>query len=212
MPPLFSLHNIVFRHHPKAPPTLNGVSLELFPGDRIGLVGPNGSGKSTLLHIGAGLLQPESGWVEYNGTVCTTESEFINARKHLGYMLQRAEDQLFSSTILEDVAFGPCNLGYSPEEAERMAWDTLRALSIEHLAHCNGQRISGGEQAMAALASILVMKVDFLFLDEPTSSLDIKTGKLLAEILDLYGLPLIIASHDTDFLQKSCNKLFSLDN
>lgn len=211
-PPLFSCRNISFRYPQAEAPVLDNVSFELHAGDRIGITGKNGSGKSTLLHIGAGLLRPPAGEVLYNGVACVAEQDFVQARKQLGYLLQKSADQLFCTTVLEDVAFGPYNLGLTMEEAEAKAWTVLRDLSLEHLADRNGQRLSGGEQKMAALASILVMDVAFLFLDEPTSSLDPSTRERLPDILSRYGLPAVVISHSSNFLQTVCTRFLTLEN
>lgn len=187
-----------------ASPLLNGINLALFEGERIGLLGDNGSGKSTLLHIAAGLIRPASGRVLYEGRVCETEKNFITARRSLGYLLQNAEDQLFSPTVLEDVAFGPANKGIRGREAALEAADTLKRLGLYHLADRNGLSLSGGEKKLAALATVLVMKPRFLFLDEPTNDLDARARDRLLEILRESGLPMLVVSHDAPFLRSVC--------
>ncbi|MGD8893893.1 MAG: ABC transporter ATP-binding protein, partial [Desulfobacterales bacterium] len=94
-------------------PVIDNLSFHLHPGDRIGLVGPNGSGKTTLFHIILGLLKPYSGTVELFGRHAKEEKDFREARKRIGLLFQDPDDQLFSPTVLEDVAFGPLNLGKS---------------------------------------------------------------------------------------------------
>lgn len=203
-PPLFSLEGVSFSHEGRA--LFSDIDLSLYPGERIGIIGSNGSGKSTLLHIGAGLITPEAGLVRHRGRECRTEHDFAEARKHLGYLLQHAEDQLFCSTVLEDVAFGPYNLGYSSEEAEAMARRMLADIGLPHLADRNGQRLSGGEQKLAAMATILVMGVGMLFLDEPTNDLDDDARGLLAGLLERYALPALVVSHDLPFLRATCTR------
>lgn len=208
---LFSLNDIRFTHPGKKKTLFSGVNLTLHGDERIGILGCNGSGKSTLLHIGAGLLTPESGMVRFRERECCTEKDFAEARKHLGYLLQHAEDQLFCSTVLEDVAFGPYNLGFSAAESERMATAALKDLGLFHLADRNGQRLSGGEQKLAALATILVMDVDMLFLDEPTNDLDDEARDLLLGVLERFRLPALVVSHDLPFLQKICTRFCLLE-
>ena len=210
--PLFAFDQIRFSRRMGDPPLLSEVSLSLGHGERIGILGKNGSGKSTLLHIGAGLLQPGSGRVFYDGNHCLTEKDFVQARKKLGYLLQQAEDQLFCSSILEDVAFGPYNLGHSATASEAKARAALQEFGLEHLADRNGQRLSGGEQTLAALASILVMEVSLLFLDEPTNNLDEHSRALLMRILERYRLPALIVSHDLPFLLATCTSFHLLEN
>ncbi|MDL2207914.1 energy-coupling factor ABC transporter ATP-binding protein, partial [Desulfovibrio sp. OttesenSCG-928-M16] len=145
--PLFALEGVSFTR-PGGRRLLEDVSLALYPGECLGITGRNGSGKSTLLHIGAGLLKPDKGLVRFGPRICAEEKDFVQARKNLGYLLQRAEDQLFCATVLEDVAFGPYNLGHSSDEAEALARDMLDRLQLSHLADQNGQRLSGGEQKL----------------------------------------------------------------
>ncbi len=162
--------------------------------------------------MGAGLLSPDAGAVRHQGVLCREEKDFVEARKKLGYLLQRAEDQLFCSTVLEDVAFGPYNLGHTAAEAEKMALNTLRELKLDHLAQRNGQRLSGGEQKLAALATILVMNVEVLFLDEPTNNLDEDARVLLLAVLENCRLPALIVSHDMPFLRALCTRFCLLEN
>ncbi|MDR0338647.1 MAG: energy-coupling factor ABC transporter ATP-binding protein [Desulfovibrio sp.] len=210
--PLFRLDGVTCTHQEGQAPVLADLSLALKPGECIGIVGKNGSGKSTLLHIGAGLITPERGRVLFNEKECLNEADFAEARKGLGYLLQHAEDQLFCTTVLEDVAFGPYNLGYSEARAEDMARAALADLSLSHLADRNGQRLSGGEQKLAALASILVMDVDMLFLDEPTNDLDEGAREMLMNVLERFRLPSLVVSHDLPFLRGLCTRFCRLEN
>ena len=209
---LFAFDRIRFSRDKSGSPLLAEASLRLGPEDRIGILGKNGSGKSTLLHIGAGLILPDAGQVVYEGNPCRAEKDFVQARQKLGYLLQQAEDQLFCSSILEDVAFGPYNLGHSAAESEAKARAALQEFGLEHLADCNGQRLSGGEQKLAALASILVMDVSLLFLDEPTNNLDEQSRALLLSILERYNLPALIVSHDLPFLLATCTSFRLLED
>ncbi len=210
--PLFAFDRIRFSRDKSGPPLLADASLRLGADERIGILGKNGSGKSTLLHIGAGLILPDAGQVVYEGKPCRAEKDFVQARQKLGYLLQQAEDQLFCSSILEDVAFGPYNLGYSAAESEAKARAALQEFGLEHLADRNGQRLSGGEQKLAALASVLVMDVSLLFLDEPTNNLDDTSRDLLLRILERCNLPALIVSHDIPFLLATCTSFFLLEN
>lgn len=210
-PPLFAFERICFTRRKGGRPLFSEVSLSLGPNDRIGILGKNGSGKSTLLHMGAGLILPDSGQVMYAGAPCRTEKDFVQARKHLGYLLQQAEDQLFCSNILEDVAFGPYNRGLPAAASEEKARAMLQELGLDHLAGRNGQRLSGGEQKLAALASILVMDVSLLFLDEPTNNLDAHSRAMLLRVLERYNLPALIVSHDIPFLLATCTSFCLLE-
>lgn len=210
--PLFACEGIRFSRPGTSRELFSDLTLSLGRDERIGILGRNGSGKSTLLHIGAGLLFPQEGTVLHCGKPCCTEEDFIQVRPTLGYLLQHAEDQLFCSSILEDVAFGPYNLGATAAEAENKAGAMLRELGLEALAERNGQRLSGGEQKLAALASILAMDVSMLFLDEPTNNLDASARDLLLRTLERYALPALIVSHDLPFLRSVCTSFCLLEN
>jgi cobalt/nickel transport system ATP-binding protein len=212
MQPLFFLHSIRYAYPGRAAPILDGASLTVEPGQRLGLLGGNGSGKSTLLHIGAGLIRPDAGAVTHQGTECRTEADFVQARARLGYLLQHAEDHLFCSTVLEDVAFGPYNQGKSARESAEMAYEALAALDLTSIAEFNGRRLSGGEQKLAALASVLVMRPEFLFLDEPTNDLDADARERLITAIARSGLPAVVISHDWDFLSRICTRFCLLEH
>jgi cobalt/nickel transport system ATP-binding protein len=109
-PVILNLTQICYGY-PGGPLVLDHLDFHLHAGDRIGLVAPNGSGKTTLFHIVMGLLKPLSGTVEAFGEVEEEEADFVDVRRRMGLLFQDADDQLFSPTVLEDVAFGPLNLG-----------------------------------------------------------------------------------------------------
>ena len=210
-PPLFALQDISFTYPGGVRPLYSGLSLRLARGERVGILGRNGAGKSTLLHLSAGLLLPQSGAVLFAGKECRNEWDFVEARKKLGYLLQRVEDQLFCATVLEDVAFGPYNLGVPAAESERMARTMLEDLGLSHLADSNGQRLSGGEQKLAALAAILVMGVDMLFLDEPTNDLDVETLSSLDNALLNFPGCAVVISHDRWFLDRVATHILAYE-
>lgn len=190
---------------------LHNISLQVHEGEVVGLLGSNGSGKSTLLHIASGLITPDAGSVRLFGLLCETEKNFAVARRSLGYLLQNADDMLFCPTILEDVAFGPYNSGKSSEESKALALETLTSLGLEQFASFNGNYLSGGEKKMVALASILAMRPQLLFLDEPTNDLDPDSRQKLIEILAKLHLTTLVISHDTSFLDNFCTRFCTLE-
>ena len=209
--PILRLENINFSY-PGQDRVLNNLSLEINKGDRIGLVGPNGSGKTTLLHIIMGLLSPSSGTIEFFGKPVKTEKDFREVYKKVGLLFQDADDQLFSPTVLEDVAFGPLNLGKSKSEARDIALTTLEHLGIVHFKNRVTHKLSGGEKRLVALATVLSMKPELLLLDEPSTGLDEKTKAILVEVLHRLELSYILISHESDFMSQIANAMFMMEN
>ena len=211
--PLFALDRLTFAY-PGRPPLLDEASFSFAEGARVGLIGPNGCGKSSLFLLIAGLLTPQGGRVLLRGRPLATEKDFRALRREVGLVLQNADDQLFHATVLEDVAFGPLNLGLSPEEARVRAEETLARLGLDHLTDRLTHRLSGGEKRLAALAAILSMRPRALLLDEPTNDLDPAHRRRLAEILRELArdasLGWIIVSHDFDFLQETCAEFLTI--
>lgn len=198
--PLLTLAGITYTYPGSARPVLNGIDFTFSGNECIGFFGPNGSGKTTLLHVMMGLIAPDAGEVRFKGTPATTEKDFRAVRRGIGLLLQNADDQIIYPTVLDDVAFGPLNCGLSPGEARQVAEQTLDMLGLagfgERLAH----RLSGGEKKLVSLAGVLAMEPEALLLDEPTNGLDPETRERIAEILSHLGKPLIVISHDWDFL------------
>jgi cobalt/nickel transport system ATP-binding protein len=193
-------------------PVLDNLSLQLLRGDRIGLVGPNGSGKTTLLHVIMGLLRSSSGTIELFGKTAHEEKDFRSARKRIGLLFQDPDDQLFSPTVLEDVAFGPLNLGKLPEEARDIALETLARLDLSGFENRITYKLSGGEKTLVSLATVLAMDPEVLLLDEPTNGLDDETEERITSILKGLGLSCIFISHNLDFLFETTNRIYAIAN
>jgi cobalt/nickel transport system ATP-binding protein len=191
---------------------LDNLSFHLHSGDRIGLVGPNGSGKTTLFHIIMGLLRPSSGRIELFGKPVNEEKDFRAARKRIGLLFQDADDQLFSPTVLEDIAFGPLNLGKSPEEARDIALKTLTRLDLSGFENRITYKLSGGEKRLVSLATVLAMDPEVLLLDEPTNGLDQETEEKITDILKGLNLSCIFISHNLDFLSKTTHRIYAMAN
>lgn len=208
---IIELRNICYRYPGRETPVLKNLDLTVGE-ERIGLIGANGSGKTTLFQIMVGLLVPESGQVFQGGQQMQGEKDFRLLRRKVGFLFQSADDQLFSPTVIEDVAFGPLNLGHSPDEAASMAKQVLADLGLAGFEERVTHRLSGGEKKLVALATILVMKPRLLLLDEPTNNLDPVTRKRLMEILRGLRQSYIIISHDWDFLAATTSRLYALEH
>ncbi|MGF1658385.1 MAG: energy-coupling factor ABC transporter ATP-binding protein [Rubrimonas sp.] len=175
---------------------LDGGALRLGRGERVALLGPNGAGKSSLLRALVGLDRAEAGTIRAFGAPMRGEADFREARRRVGVLLQDPDDQLFCPTVIEDVAFGPLNLGMTEAEAFARAQDTLARLALDHLAERVTHRLSGGEKRLAALAGVLAMRPDALLLDEPTNALDEENHARMLDLLDGLDAAMLIVSHD----------------
>ena len=210
--PLINLAGISFCYPGAAQPVLNRLDLKFYRGERMGLVAPNGSGKTTLLHIMMGLLKPNSGRMEIFGRPVSEEKDFLEVRRRIGLLFQDSDDQLFSPTVLEDVAFGPLNLGKSKEEAVDIASRTLANLGLAGFEARITFKLSGGEKRLASLATVLAMEPEILLLDEPINGLDSETQKKITQILAELDLSYIIISHDLDFLAATTDSIYTMQD
>jgi len=172
------------------------VDFALRAGERVALVGGNGAGKSSLLQLLVGLKAPTAGRVIAFDSERSTESDFREVRRRVGLLFQDADDQLFCPTVLDDVAFGPLNLGYGVREARTHAESTLASLGLAWLADRVTHHLSGGEKRLVALASVLAMEPEVLLLDEPTNDLDDAAYKRLTEHLLALPQAMLLATHD----------------
>ncbi len=209
--PIFKLEGITF-HYPGAAPVLKDLDFTLSAGERIGLIAPNGSGKTTLFHIVMGLLKPDAGRIEIFGRPAAVEADFAAARRQIGLLFQDADDQLFSPTVLEDVAFGPLNLGKSTADAIAISRKTLSFLGLEGFEDRITIRLSGGEKRLVALATILAMEPRALLLDEPSAGLDEATKNRLIDILKGLNIGCVIVSHEFDFLSEITDRIYTLQD
>lgn len=166
----------------------------------VALCGGNGSGKSTLLEHLNGLLEPSEGNVYFMGKPCREIRKEV--WKYVGLVFQRPEDQLFAPTVLDDVMFGPVNMGMSEDEARHAAIEALEQVGAARLAPRMPDYLSSGEKRLAAIAGVLVMKPVVICMDEPTADLDDfhrrRIEELIIRLRDAAGISLVIATHDTD--------------
>ncbi len=162
---MIHLENISFSYPGSQGRVLDGLDLDIHPGDRIGLMAPNGSGKTTLLHTIMGLCPPQTGTIRIFDKVMEREADFAPIRTRVGLLFQDSDDQLFCPTVLEDVAFGPLNMGLSPKAAKQKALDVLAHLGIAAFAAQVTHRLSGGQKRLVALAAVLAMSPEVLLLD-----------------------------------------------
>ncbi len=208
--PFLELRDVSFTFSNASAPVLDQFSMEFNPGQKLGLIGPNGCGKTTLFHIIMGLHKPDSGIIIFKENEIAEKEDFKALRKEIGLLFQDADDQLFCPTVIEDIAFGPLNMGASPKEARDIALKTLEELGLTDFAERITHQLSGGEKKLVSLATILAMQPKALLLDEPTNNLDPETRHKLIHILRDIDLAYIIISHDWDFLADTCDDVYAM--
>lgn len=198
--PLLFLEKLCFNYTDRA--VLNNVDFALHAGERVAVLGGNGAGKTTLLELMVGLNKPSSGEIVAFGAPRRCERDFREVRARVGLLFQDSDNQLFCPTVLEDVAFGPLNLGRSGAEALAVAKRTLDELGIGRYAERITHKLSGGEKRLVALATVLAMDPEVLLLDEPTAGLDEKTEQLLMDHLLCLPQAMVFISHDAAFVDR----------
>ncbi len=191
--------------YPDGTAALSEVSLRITHGEVLSLVGANGAGKSTLLLHLNGCLVSSSGEVRV-GEFPLVKATLPQIRRTVGMVFQDPDDQLFMPTVLDDVAFGPLNLGLPPAEAEERSRDALVLVGAWHLRDKPPYLLSGGEKKRVAIATVLAMSPDILVLDEPTSGLDPFARRQLMALVKDFRHTRIIASHDLDLVMDLCER------
>lgn len=209
--PIIHLKGVCFSY-PGSQAVLDKLDFHFHKGDRVGLIAPNGSGKTTLLHLIMGLQKPQAGQIELFGKVVGKEKDFEEARCRIGLLFQDADDQLFSPTVLEDVAFGPLNLDKSKAEAVAIARRTLKFLGLNGFEDRLTYKLSGGEKKLVALATVLAMEPEVLLMDEPVNALDAETKTKLKEILNNLDISYLLISHDLEFLNDTTRVIYTMQN
>lgn len=183
---------------------IDDVSFSVESYDFLGIYGLSGSGKSTLLKLAAGLIKPSSGHI------------VLKENTRVGLVFQFPENQLFGSTVLDDVMFGPLNKGLEKDRARKTAETALRQMGLgAEFYNRSPFSLSGGEKRRAAIAGILAMDTEVLALDEPLAGLDPEGQESLCDILERLnaeGRTIIIVSHDSDVLGRRCRKAVVLEN
>jgi cobalt/nickel transport system ATP-binding protein len=197
--------------YPGGPAVLHDLHFQIGAGETVGLIGPNGAGKTTLFHCLAGVLPLPRRAAQVLGLDPADPAQRRQLPACVGIVFQNSDDQLFNSTVLEDVAFGPLNLGLPVEEARQRAINALEQVGLRGCDQRAPHHLSGGEKRRAALAGILAMGPEILLLDEPTMFLDPRGRREFRKfLLDLPGTK-IIATHDLEFVLETCARVLLLD-
>lgn len=195
-----TIDNLSFRY-PNGVLALRGISLEIGAGEQVAIIGQNGAGKTTLVKHLNGLLLPSEGRVLI-GDWDTRQHSVAKLAQRVGYVFQNPDEQLFTKTVADEVAFGPRNLGYSESRIQALVEDALNLTQLQALRTANPYDLSPTWRKMVAVASILAMDTPILVFDEPTTGQDAvsvaRLGALIAE-LKRRGKTVLTITHDIDF-------------
>jgi cobalt/nickel transport system ATP-binding protein len=226
--PAVRVRDLEYRY-PDGRAALDGVDLTVMPGESVALVGPNGAGKSTLLLHLNGLLPGKNGGAVVhahgNGAAAArdrTPRVWIDGlpvdarngpevRRRVGLLFQDPDDQLFGTTVLDDVAFGPLNLGARPADARRLALECLARVDLADVADRPPHHLSFGERKRVCLAGVLACRPSILALDEPTANLDPRGRRRFIQLIRGLDATKLIATHDLEMVLELCPRAVLLD-
>lgn len=184
-------------------PALNGLNLEIRRGRKVACMGANGSGKSTFFLCCNGIRKPDSGQLYFEGhPLDYSKKGLLSLRSKVGVVFQDPDNQLFSANVLQEISFGPLNLGLTQQETRRRAEKVMERLGIASFAHRPVHALSGGQKKLVAIADILVMEPSLILLDEPAAALDPIHTRIVREIIDeisASGITVVTATHDVDY-------------
>ena len=188
-------------------PIIKDLDLDIFAGEKVGLIGGNGKGKTTLFLLICGILSPK------NGTIKLFEKK-IEAGKfnpEIGLVFQNPNDQLFCPTVRDDVAFGPENMGLTTEEINKRVTIALTLTGVSHLIDRTPHQLSGGEKSMVAIASVIAMQPKIVLYDEPNANLDLRARRRLIDFLQSAKETILLSSHDLELILEVCDRVILLD-
>ena len=211
--PIIRVSHLTYRYPSAKRAVIDDLSFTIARGETVALMGVNGSGKSTLVRMLCALAAPTAGSIEVAGVPVASigrrgrsarpksanRRQLAQLRRHMGYVMQHPEHQLFADTVAEDVAYGPRNQGLAEAEVADRVRESLDLLHIGHLADRSPFDLSGGQQRLAAIAGVLACNPDVLIMDEPTASLDAQAKKRIHELLRMLksrGVTVLIITHD----------------
>jgi cobalt/nickel transport system ATP-binding protein len=190
---------------------LQGISFEVAAGESVGLVGPNGAGKTTLFLCLSGVLVPKAKALLLGGLDVRKPEQRRGLPGRVGIVFQNSDDQLFNSSVFDDVAFGPLNLGLSPEEVRRRVAEALAQVGMTGQEERVPFHLSGGEKRRVGLAGVLAMRPEVLLLDEPSMYLDPRGRRELIRLINQLGGTKVIAAHDLEMILQTCSRVLLLD-
>ena len=202
--------------YPDGTSALEKVNFRAPKGKIVALLGPNGAGKSTLFLHFNGILRPSSGKVFVDDQPLKYDRKsLMDIRQKVGIVFQNPDDQLFAPTVMEDIAFGPFNMGLNQDEVEKRVKEALRRVGMEGYEKKPPHHLSGGQKKRVAIAGILAMKPEIMVLDEPTSGLDPKGASQILRILyqlNQQGMSIVISTHDVDLVPLYASQVYIISD
>jgi len=201
---IVEFHNVTFRYdadegEQQPEPAIRDFTFNVKKGEFIAILGHNGSGKSTVAKLSNSILIPNEGKVLVKGMDTADEDLAYEIRKTVGVVFQNPDNQIVASIVEEDVAFGPENLGLPREEIRKRVDDSLKAVGMYEYRHHEPHKLSGGQKQRVAIAGIIAMRPECIFLDEPTAMLDPKGRKEVMETVTKlnreYGMSVVFITH-----------------
>lgn len=202
------VENLSYRY-PNGTEALKGVSFRVAEGESVAIIGPNGAGKTTLLLHLNGILFGDGKVFVFGEEV--SKRNLLKVRRLVGLVFQDPDDQLFMPTVLEDVTFGPLNLGLSQSEAIKRAVEALEMVGMTYAINRSPHQLSFGERKRVAIATVLSMLPKILVMDEPTANLDPRLRRQLFNLLKRLNGTKVIATHDLDAVLILCERVLVMD-
>lgn len=196
--------------YPDGHPALKDVDLCISAGEKVALVGPNGAGKSTLLLHLNGILGGQSGEVIVGGVPVVSQN-FRQIRAMVGIVFQNPDDQLFSPTVFDDVAYGPMYMGLTQDQVRQRVARALSQVDMEAYSPRTSHHLSLGEKKRISIATVLSMDPSVLVLDEPSAGLDPRARRTLIQLLQQLGQTMLLSTHDLRLVQELCSRMVVLD-
>lgn len=199
---ILKAENLFYTYDDGKSHSLNGLSLEIRRGKKIAVMGPNGSGKSTFFLCCNGVYRPASGTVYFHGEpVDYTRKGLLRLRQKVGIVFQDPDNQLFSASVCQEIAFGLLNLGIPEKEARQEVERIMEEMEISSYRDRPTHALSGGQKKQVSIADVLVMKPEIVILDEPAAALDPRHTELVNRAVDRMtrdGITVMMATHDVD--------------
>lgn len=202
---MIEIKNLSFSYDGKEK-VLDNITLKIENGEKVGIIGANGAGKTTLLRLILGLEKANDGEIIIDN-IKAEKKNLPKIRKKCGYLFQSSENQLFMPTAIDDVTFALKNYGMSENEAKEKGLSVMESLGILHLADKPVWKMSGGEQKLVCLASVMANEPENIIMDEPTNSLDPKNRKVIIDTINSLNKTKITASHDLDMILDTCDRV-----